>query len=150
MVNYFIFVFNEKYYEPDIDLVNLFKFPKSGRVGIKLLGRTKGSWGLIISKINKGDKVIWFISGKSKRKDRKRFWGHGEITKVDNNNSKWDLNSTEFEKKELLDTIINQMPPQYQILYQIQHPKGGNYKSIGFFGPNQIDKFQYDFIIARC
>lgn len=144
--NYFIFIFNEKFYEDDKSLGRIFKFPELNRGGYKYLGKSTGSWGPIIEKIKINDRIIWTISGKSKRKDKKTFWGYGDIVEIDGVIRIWKLKSQEFKNKVRVDEIIIKLPNEYQILY---FHKTGKI-NLGYFGAIQIDKFQYDFLLKEC
>ena len=142
--NYFLFVFNEEHYEDNSKIGKVFKFPDTDRGGYKFIGKSTGSWGSIINKVSIGDNVIWTISGNSRRKDKKTFWGFGEIIKIDDINKQWILKSYEFGDKIKIDEIIKDFPEDYLNLYQLKN----NQINIGYYGTNQIDKFQYESIMG--
>jgi len=140
--NYFIFVFNESKYEDKRRLGKIFKFPELDRGGYKFEGKSVGSWGHIIGNVRKDDEVIWTISGGSRRRDKKTFWGYGKITDIDMANKLWKTESTEFQKKIKIDEVIKIFPENYKKLYVLSN---GNI-NLGYYGTIQIDKYQYDFI----
>ena len=150
MQKYFIFVFNEKFYEDESYLGKIFKFPEPDKGGQKFKNRSKGSWGPIKNIININDKVIWMISGASTREDKKTIWGYGKIIEINQEKNFWKLESHEYEKKVRLEDVVSEFPNEYQKLYKFYHSKMGVFYSAGFFGTNQIDKFQYDFITNFC
>jgi len=150
MENHFIFVFNEKYYENDKSLGSIYNFPDPDRGSLKLKGKSKGSWGRVIKAVNIGDKVIWMISGNSRRDDKKSFWGQGEIVSIDHSKKLWKLDSNEFENKVKLDEVVLELPYEYQKLFLFKHSTSGEYFSVGYFGAIQIDKYLYNFIKNYC
>jgi len=145
-LNFFIFVFNEQYYEDHSFLGSKYFFPSPDKGGLKLIGKSTGSWGAIIDKIRINDKVIWTISGNSERKDKKTFWGHGEIKEVNQTDNLWEVKSEEFIRKISIDEVVNRFPDEYKELYLHSQDK----VNIGFYGTIQIDKFQYNKIIEYC
>ena len=143
MQSYFIFVFHEREYEDQIDLDTYFKFPSDNMGAFKLLGDGVKRYGKIVEQISMNDLVIWTISGNSQRRDKKTFWGKGNITSIDKEERKWGLKSTEFEVKIKTETIFQTFPEDYQALYK---QKTGFF-NIGFKGTIKIDEFQYNFIL---
>lgn len=150
MENYFIFVFNEKYYENDTELGSIYHFPDPDRGSLKFKGKSKGSWGRVIEAVNIGDKVIWMISGNSRRDDKKTFWGQGSVVSLDYTKKLWKLESLEFENKIKLDEVVLKLPYEYQKLFLFKHSLSGEYFSVGYFGTIQIDKFLFNFIKNYC
>ena len=144
--NYFIFVFNEQFYENHSFLGRKYLFPTPDKGGYKIIGKSTGSWGPIIESVRKKDKVIWTISGSSARKDKKTFWGHGEIIGINHEDRLWEVKSEEFKEKITIDKIISTFPNEYKDLYMHSDEK----INIGFYGTIQIDKFQYNKIIEYC
>ncbi len=150
MENHFIFVFNEKFFENDKSLGLLYNFPDPDRGSLKLKGKSKGSWSRIIESVNIGSKIIWMISGNSRRNDKKTFWGQGEIVSIDYSKKLWKLESIEFENKVKLDEVVLELPYEYQKLFLFKQSNSGEYFSVGYFGTIQIDKFLYNFIKEYC
>lgn len=146
MTNFFIFVFSEENYEGEANLGQFFKFPDTDRGGYKFAGKSCGSWGKIINLVEIGDKVIWTISGNSKRKDKKTVWGHGEVIEIDEADRKWLTKSTAFQNSIKLDEVVMELPEDYRKLY-IQ--KNGVI-NIGYYGTIKIDEFQYDYFKEYC
>ncbi|MFX1490485.1 MAG: hypothetical protein ACFFBI_15145 [Promethearchaeota archaeon] len=145
-IRYFIFVFNDQLYEDSSFLGNKYFFPTPDKGGFKMIGKSTGSWGTIIDRVKINDKVIWTISGSSSRKDRKSFWGYGEIIGINYEEGFWEIKSEEFQNKVLLDEVINGFPNEYRDLYT----QSQGTINIGFYGTIQIDKFQYNKIIEYC
>ena len=145
-LKFFIFVFNEQYYEDHSFLGSKYYFPSPDKGGLKIIGKSAGSWGPIIDKIRINDKVIWTISGSSGRMDKKTFWGHGEIIEVNQEDGLWEVKSEEFNRKINIDEVVNRFPNEYKELYLHTQDK----VNIGFYGTIQIDKFQYNKIIEYC
>ncbi len=145
-IDYFIFVFNENFYEDESSLGNLFKFPEPDKGSYKYLGKFAGSWGKIIDNVKIGDKVIWTISGNSNRPDKKTFWGYGKIIDIVEESKFWRVESHEFEEKIKIDDVILKLPKNYQKLYK----QSTEIINIGFYGSIQIDEFQYEFIYSNC
>jgi len=143
MQSHFIFVFNEREYEDQKDLGTYFKFPTDNMGAFKLLDDGVKRIGNIVEQINMNDLVIWTISGSSQRRDKKTFWGKGNINNIDSERRKWGLKSTEFEVKIKTEIIFRTLPEDYQALYK---QKTGFF-NIGFKGTIKIDEFQYNFIL---
>ena len=143
MQSYFIFVFHEREYEDQKGLGLYFKFPTDNMGAFKLLGDGVKRYGNIVEQVNLDDLVIWTISGNSQRRDKKTFWGKGKIIRIDSEERKWDLASTEFDAKIKTEIIFRNFPEAYQALYK---QKTGLF-NIGFKGTIKIDEFQYDFIL---
>ncbi|MHA1285247.1 MAG: hypothetical protein ACTSQP_22330, partial [Promethearchaeota archaeon] len=146
IMNYFIFVFNENFYEDQGDLGKIFKFPEPDKGGYKLKGKSPGSWGRIIKKVKINDKVIWTISGSSNREDKKTVWGYGTITEIDESRKLWCLESKKCRNKIKIDDVINALPKEYKDLY-VQKTGLIN---IGFYGTYLIDEYQYNQFLKFC
>lgn len=145
MQSYFIFVFHEREYEDQIDLDTYFKFPSDNMGAFKLLGDGVKRYGKIVEQVSMNDLVIWTISGNSQRRDKKTFWGKGNITSIDKEERKWGLVSTEFEEKVKTEVIFRKFPEAYQALYK---QRSGLF-NIGFKGTIKIDEYQYNFILEQ-
>ena len=145
MQSYFIFVFHEKEYEDPKNLGTYFNFPSDNIGNFKSLDEEVKKSGKIVEQVNLNDLVIWTISGNSRRRDKKTFWGKGKIISIDREQRKWGLESTEFGEKIKTDIIFRKLPKEYQVLYK---QKTGIF-NIGFKGTIKIDEFQYNFILDQ-
>lgn len=143
MINYFIFVFNEKYYENEDSLGRSFHFPRNNIGEFKILKDFVKKYGDIVDRVNIKDKIIWTISGNSNRKDKKAFWGYGEVVGKNTKTRDWQVNSIEFEQKFKTDMILNDLPKEYLDLYK----QSTGIINIGFKGTIEIDEFQYYFFL---
>jgi len=142
MKSYFIFVFHEREYEDQKDLGFFFRFPYDNIGNFKSVDDSVKKSGNIVEKVNLNDLIIWTISGNSRRKDKKTFWGKGQIISIDREARTWGLNSIEFDEKIKTDLVFQEFPEEYQNLY---HQSTGIF-NIGFRGTIKIDEFQYNFI----
>ena len=143
MTNYFIFVFNEKNYEREDSLGRSFHFPGDNMGEFKILNDNAKKYGDIVDRVNINDKIIWTISGNSNRKDKKTFWGYGEIVGKNTKMRDWQVSSIEFEQKFKTDMILNNLPKEYLDLYK----QNTGLINIGFKGTIEIDEFQYYFFL---
>ena len=143
MTNYFIFVFNEKNYENEDSLGRSFHFPRNNIGEFKILNDNVKKYGDIVDRVNINDKIIWTISGNSNRKDKKTFWGYGEIVGKNNKMRDWQVSSIEFEQKFKTDIILNDLPKEYLGLYKQRTGR----INIGFRGTIEIDEFQYNLFL---
>ena len=143
MTNYFIFVFNEKNYEREDSLGRSFHFPGDNMGEFKILNDNVKKYGDIVDRVNINDKIIWTISGNSNRKDKKTFWGYGEIVGKNTKMRDWQVSSIEFKQKFKTDMILNNLAKRYLDLYK---QKTGLI-NIGFKGTIEIDEFQYYFFL---
>ena len=140
MINYFIFVFNEKNYENEDSLGWTFHFPRNNIGEFKIIDDNAKKSGNIVDRVNIQDKIIWTISGNSTRKDKKTFWGYGEVVGKNTKMRDWPVKSIEFEKKFKTDIILNKLPKEYLDLYK----QITEIINIGFKGTIEIDEFQYN------
>lgn len=141
--NYFIFIYHENKYEDHTKLGQIFDFPSNDMGEIKVLGKKWGTPVKIIDRVKIKDKVIIYISGKSKTTNRKRFWGYGVVVNIDKEKRYWEIEHKEFNKKIKLDDFVIHIPPEYQDLYK-KPSDGAIY--IGIKGTIQIDKIQFEYI----